>query len=332
MTDTDTDAPVMLKREILIDKPGFYRNITSKQYFAEPCPAPALTNSGIKTLLAKTPADFAYEHPAITPDSPEAASTAAKRLGDVCHQLALGKGRGIAIGEFDAWRSKEAKEFKADAEANGLTPIIREKYDDAMAMASIMKAKIAATLKWIGAKDGLVEPDGGWPYETEVVIAWTEETASGPIFCRAMIDVWCEDLLVALDPKFSDRFYVGIERHMTNMSWDQQAAFYTRGIEALLPGAAGRVTFANIMVSDKEPHRSRRVMIEEAWRYSCQLEIEKAIGLFAMYLKAGTWPEFPDGVETLNAPPWLLAQRLNANEMSNDQPFGDDEDEENTDA
>jgi hypothetical protein len=212
---------------------------------------------------------------------------------------------------------------------NGLTPIIREKFEVAQAMADVMKAKIKAALKWIGAKDGLIEPDGGWPYETEVVIAWQEETAHGAIFCRAMLDVWCEPLLTILDPKFSDRFYPGIiERHMPQMGWDMQAAFYTRGIEALVPNAAGRVTFANIMVSDKPPHRSRRVKIEESWRYSSQLEIERGIGLFAMHLKAGVWPEFPDGIETLSAPPWLLAQRMDATAFGGDPiEFGEEEGE-----
>lgn len=327
MTDT-TEAPaVKLERKILISEPGFFPKIASKQYFAEPCPQPALTNSGIKTLLAKTPADFAYEHPAITPDSPDAASSAAKRLGDVCHQLALDKGRGFAVGEYPTWASKEAKAFKADAEANGLTPVKRAEYDNAVEMAIVMKQRIADTLKWIGAMKGLIMPEGGWPYETEVVMAWQEDTANGPIWLRAMMDVWCEPLLTILDPKFSDRFYPGtLERHMAQMSWDMQAAFYRRGVEMLIPGAAGRVNFVNIMVSPKQPHMTRTVKIEEAWRYSCELEIERAIGMFSNHLRVGKWPGFPGGVETLSAPPWLLSQRMAATEFGNDSIFDDQDD------
>jgi hypothetical protein len=317
----DVSAPKLV-RKILATEPGFYPDITPVEYFAEICPDPALTNSGIKTLLTKTPADFAHAHPAITPDAPEAASTAAKRLGDIGHQLALGKGRGIAIGEFDSWRTKDAKQFREWAESSGKTPILRAKYDDAVEMALIMKAKIAETLKWIGAMDGLIEPAGGWKYETEVVFVWQEDTPSGKIWCRGMADIWCPDLMVIADPKFSERLYPGtLERHILSMGWDIQNHWYSRGIETLVPGARGRLSFVNLLVSPNPPFRSRAIQIEEAWRYSAQLEVERAIGMFAAHLKNGVWPGFPAGVETLNAPPWVITQRMDATAFGND-PIG----------
>jgi len=322
------EKPATLPREIMIDKPGFYPEITSRQYFAEPCPEPALTNSGIKTLMGKTPADFAYEHPAITPDSPEAASTAAQRLGDVSHQLSLDKGRGYAIGEYSAWQSGDAKAFKAAAESAGLTPVKRAEYDKAAIMAEIMKVKIRHALKLIGAAGGLIEPEGGWPYQTEAVAAWQEDTPSGPIWCRMMMDVWCEPLWTVIDPKFSKQLHGDIlARQMANMGWDQQAAFYGRGIENLIPAARGKVTFVNILVSPDAPHVSRIVKIEEAWRYSSQLDIEAATKTFAAHLKAGVWPAYPDGIETLSAPEWLIKQRMGKHEFGDDPWFGGDSNE-----
>lgn len=312
MTDiTNADPTPQLVRKVLIREPGFYPGITSREYFAEPCPEPALTNSGINTLLLKTAADFAYNHPGINPDAPEAASDAAKRLGDVCHQLSLGKGRGFAIGAFKTWQSNDAKAFKEDALNRGLTPVKTAEFEKAKPMAAEMVQKIADTLSEIGREQGLVEPEDGWAYETEVVFAWQEDTAHGPIWCRAMADVWAPDLWTILDPKFSDMLYKeDLSRQAHNMRWSRQAAFYRRGVERLIPEAAGRVTFVNLLVAPTAPHVSRAVQIEEAWRYRCEQEIDRAVAFFAECAHRNEWPGFPAGIETLNAPPWLLAQDI----------------------
>ncbi len=295
-------------RAILITKPGVYPEITARQYFAEPCPQPALTASGIKTLLGRTPAEFAYAHPAITPDSEEAASTAAKRFGDVGHQLALGKGRVYAIGDFKDWRTKDAQTFKADAEASGLTAITIGKFEEAETCANIMIERIKTTL---GQISGYAPPHGEHqPYQTETVIAWQEDTPSGPVWCRAMLDVWAATLGIILDPKFSERLSDGVfENHATNMGWDLQSAWYMRGLENLFPESAGRLRFINLLVSPKPPHVSRAREADEATRYSCQLEIERALVLFGKCLKADDWPGYPNMVEPWTAKSWTMAER-----------------------
>lgn len=284
-------------------KPGVYPPITGREYFAEPCPRPALTCSTIKTLLYRTAAEAAYEHPAITPDSEAAKSTAAKRFGDVAHQLALGRGRGYAIGEYDAWQSKEAKAFRDAAIANGLTPIKRKEFDAAETSAKVMKAKIERTL---GAIAGGNCPD----YETEVVFAWQEKTKAGLIWCRGMADVWCESLGVILDPKFSPVISDGaFEAHAVSMGWDVQDAWYRRGIGKLLPDLAGRLRFINLVVSPKPPNISRAREADEATRYSCELLINMAIERFGSCLYANDWPGYPDSIEPWTAKSWTLSER-----------------------
>ncbi len=96
----------------LITKPGFYPEITPDEYFAEPCPAPALTNSGIGTLLRYCPAKFAYQHPAIGQPAEERADTAARYMGSLVHRLALDKGDDYVISPFVEYRTKEAKAWR----------------------------------------------------------------------------------------------------------------------------------------------------------------------------------------------------------------------------
>lgn len=289
----------------IITKPGIYPEVSCLDYFSpDLLPELALSSGGIKTLLTKTPADFMYG---------ERKTTAAMRMGDVAHQLALGKGKGYAIGEFDAWRSNEAKEFKATAEAAGLTPIIRGKFDEAAVMADVMQNDIIFALNEIGAAKDMAAPAGGWPYQTELVFAWVEQTSHGPIWLKGMADVWCPDLLTILDPKFTKMLHDGtVERHTVNMGWDIQSAIYRRGIETILPETAGRLQFVNLLISPDPPNLSRPVTIDEAWRHSTEIEIRRAFEIFGRCKKAGAWPGFPRGIQTISAQPWLLAQRMDA--------------------
>lgn len=288
----------------MITAPGIYPDITPIQYFAEPCPFPACTNSTIKTILAETPADARYEHAALNPDREVIAANAAMITGDVVHQLALGKGRGIAVGPFDAWMSKEAKAFKAKALEDGLTPITEGKYAEAQTMAAVVKARIEQTLEQIARKRGLPTPS---EYQTEVVFAWVENTAYGPIWCRGMADIWCEELAFIGDPKITgaltnDR----IQGHTHKQGWARQGAWYTRGFGAIIPELAGRLIFANILIKPKPPYTERCVSPMEAWRTAAERECEKGLNIFAHCLTSNRWPGYAEGIEMLEAPPWAL--------------------------
>lgn len=285
--------------------PGFHPQITAREYFAEPCPAPALTCSTIKALAYRTAAEAAYEHGGISPNSPAAKSTAVKRFGDVAHQLALGKGRGYAIGEYDAWMSKEAKAFKAEAEDAGLTPIKRKEYDAALASSTIMRDRIEHVLCMIG---GTTSPP---PYETELVFIWREDTPSGPIWCRGMSDLWCESLAIIDDPKFSPVLSNGaFETHAVKMGWDLQDAWYRRGIETIRPDLAGRVRFINTLVSPKPPHVSRNREADEATTYTVTPIIERAIKRFGACLAANEWTGYPTTIEPWTAKSYTMTERM----------------------
>ncbi len=297
----------------MITAPGFHPDVTAAEYFREICPAPALTASGIKTLLRGTPAEFAYAHPAITPESPEAASTAAKRFGNVAHELSLGKGKGYAVGDFATWGSNDAKAFKAGAEMRGLVPVKVAEFEAAQECAVVMKAEIAGVLSALGLKNK--------PYLTETVIAWQEETRHGPIWCRAMLDVWADSIATIVDPKFSKQIGDGVfEAHACAMSWDFQSCWYMRGVEAIRPDLAGRLRFVTLPISPAPPHVSRWREADEATRYMCEPYIAKAIETFAACLYAGgpvgQWPGYPRKIEKWSAPPWVERRRIEAMEES----------------
>lgn len=274
----------------LITKPGFYPELTCAQYFAEPCPEPALTNSGIRTLLNSCPAKFAYEHPAIGQPAEETKDTIARRLGSLVHRLALGKGDEYAISPYDRYQSDEAKAWKADTEAKGLVPIKQAELEKASEMAATIKHAIDVTCE-------------GQPYETEVVVAWR----IGPqgFWCRAMLDVWCPSLNLALDVKTcadaSDR---ALERAFAN-GYAGQAAWYQDGIEAL-HDSKERPRFGFLFVENDAPWLGRFAECSEAFRHGASIANYRAARIFAECLKAGEWP----GYQPIKAQPpvWWLNQ------------------------
>lgn len=272
-----------------VTKPGIYPEISAREYFEGQTKARCLTSSAIKTLLNETPADLVGK---------EDTDSHAKRMGDVSHQLALDKGKGYALSPYDRWQSDDAKDWKKQAEAQGLTPIKKPDLDIAMALAVIIKDRIKAAV-------------GDNAYATEVPFYWVEETQYGKVWCSGMLDVWCHDLALALDPKITKVIHGDKARaHIANMGWHTQNAWYRRGLAKLFPDMAGILQFKNLLISPDKPHSSRLIQISEGWRQGAELDCERALMMFARCQSTGEWPGYP-AEETLDEPTWAMSQRLN---------------------
>lgn len=277
----------------LITKPGFYPDITCAQYFAEPCPAPALTNSGIQTLNGSCPAKFAYRHPAIGQPEEERAASAAMRLGSLVHRLALDKGDDYAVSPFDAYRSNEAKEWKEETEAAGIIPVKQAEFEQATAMAARIR-------------EGIQRETRGEPYQTEVVMAWQMSIDGFRIWCRAMLDVWCPSLNLAVDVKKTrSASSSAIDRAMASYGYANQRAFYGDGLEALVESDM-RPRFGFLFVEDDAPNLTRYAECSEAFRHEARHGIDRAARLFARCLQAGEWPGYEPHIA--QPPAWWLGQ------------------------
>jgi hypothetical protein len=258
----------------LITEPGIHAHITPAQYFAEPCPEAALTNSGIGTLLRYCPAKFAYEHAAIGQPAEERKDTIAKHMGSLVHRLALDKGDDYAISPHDEYRSAEAKAWKAATEKAGIIPVKQRDYDAALEMAATIRKSILKATK-------------GHPYETEVVIAWKR----GNRWCRLMLDVWCPALMLALDAKtIASADDLSIDRAFASY-YGRQDAWYLEGVEAAT-GNTGRARFGFLFVEKEAPWLDRYGESTEAMRHGCRLEIERGFRIFDNCMTAGEWPGY----------------------------------------
>lgn len=273
---------------MLITAPGIYPDITPEQYFAEPCPAPAMTNTGLGILLKTCPEKFAFAHPAIGQPLAERKSTAAQYRGSVVHRLALGKGSEFAVSPYDDYRKQEARDWKAAVEARGIIPVKAAALEEAQAMAAFMRDAIEAIVD-------------GEPYQTEVVIAWQERG----LWCRGMLDVWCPTKLLALDVKTcAAADDDAIDKAFAN-GYGRQDAWYRRGLSEIT-GEHGRVRFGFLFVESVAPFASRFAESSEYMRYGSESDCVRGLNQFEECMKAGEWPGYAPRIVQPTA--WLARQ------------------------
>lgn len=303
----DFPTPATPARPDLEDpRVGFFPNLSPLEYHADPIEEGSLSNSGIKVLLSESPLDFAFQHPRINPAAKEKVlETVTGQRGDLVHQLALGKGRGYAVGNFADWRTAAAKDFREKALEDGLTPCLKHQFEEAEVMAEVIVERVKRILD-------------GASYETEVAIIWRETTPAGEIYMRGLLDIWCEERAIILDPKVTPLLGNGkpgeekINRHMVNMGWDYQAALYVRGVERLRPDLERKVRFGNLMIKPEEPFTARLLWPDMIARRTALYEAREAMLLFAKCQQSGRWPGYPEEGEALSLPTFVENRRLEA--------------------
>jgi hypothetical protein len=281
----------------MITEPGVFFDMPCEEYFADPCPEPSLSNSGIGILLHQSPMHFAARHPRLNGGVDSCKTNTAMRRGSVVHRLALGAGKDYAVIDFADWRKDAAKAQRVEAEAGGLVPILKHAFVEAQEQAKVVRGHLDELLL-------------GEEFLPEVVIAWQVETKHGPVWCRGMMDAWCPSLNLVVDLKSTtDASMKALTRRIANGGYDTQAAWYPAGLGHIL-GKPGEIRFATLFVENDAPHASQAIELDEAWRSSAWDLCEEALEIFANCSKAKSWPGYPRNPIRLSPPDWLIRDRM----------------------
>lgn len=272
-----------------IDKPGIYCNFPEADYFADPAPQPSLTQSIAKIMLEQSPLHAWAAHPRLgkaqadDDDSTEKYDKA-KAIGNAAHRELIGRGKEIAVGDFDSWRGKEAAAFKAAAIDKSHVPILAEHHGAALALAEATRAQLG---------------DAGWTDcftqgEGEVVLAWSEGEGDDKIWLRTMID-WMVTPQVLYDLKTSAGSFAphAIAYKIDDDGWDVQAAMHERALAVLDPDGRGRRTFRFIAQEQKPPYAMVPVELTEHHLALGRRKLAVAINLWRACMKAKRWPGYP---------------------------------------
>lgn len=280
----------------LVTAPGLYPDIAAETYHADPCPAPSLSNSIAKLLLGQSPRHAWFNHPRLNPRF-VAENKVAYDIGTAAHAYLL-EGRSI-IEVIDAadYRTKAAQEARDRAYAAGKTPLLLRQWGDVQAMATAARAQLDAHEE---AREAFTD---GTP---EVTLVWRE----GEIWCRCRLD-WLpngrDGAAVIFDYKSTsgsahpDAF----ERTISERGYDLQAAFYSRGIRAVL-GVEAQFYF--ICQETYGPYALSVVGVTPQVIEPAMEKVAKAIRAWDWCLKHDSWPGYSSRIAWAQPMPWQLAR------------------------
>lgn len=278
-----------------ITTPGIFTDVSSADYFGDPCPAPSLTQSVAKILLDKSPLHAWYAHPRLNPDYRHDDDRKFD-VGNIAHKLMIGRGKEIIVLEFDDWRTKSAKEARDMAASAGKLAVLGKHFAKADRMVKAAREQ----LDNMNLSHFFQKGDG------EVVIAWRE----GDLWLRQMVDWLTPDPQQFVDYKTTDMSAAphGLSRMMVNAGWPIQAAMAKRGLDAV-NGETKRLYF--FVVQEAEPPYSLTVarVSDDAMTMGAK-QLDHAVNQWSRCMEANRFPGYPLDICTPEYPGWHEQQWL----------------------
>lgn len=278
--------------QIQITEPGVYQ-LTSEQYHADPVPGGSLSSTGCRQLTAPScPALFHHKRTNKQTPSDE------MNLGSAAHTLALGKGDEIVIitdeddVPLDNYKTKIARERKAEALAEGKIPLLQKEYIVVQAMAAKLREHPKAMQLLAAGKEA-----------SEQALFWKD----GPVWKRALIDHMPPKIpgfrMICVDYKTCNSADPdSIEKAMYRFAYHQQADHYLQGVRAL--GLCQEPTFTFIFQETSAPYLVTLAQPNDrAMRIAAHLN-RMATLTYAECTRSGIWPGYTEEIVELALPVW----------------------------
>lgn len=261
------------------------RGMSAAKYHA----TDAINASGLKTILDR---NLSVQHLIHQRANPKSSTTYTR--GHAIHALIL-EGREALESRFiksphDAFRSKDAKAWKAAAEADGLTPLTAAVWAQVEGAAAAVAAHpLASSLL-----------NGG---ERELCLFW-EEARHG-LECKAMIDSYREDINVIVDLKSAaDASPEGFSKAVGNFAYYVQDEWYRRAITAAF-GVEPRA-FAFVVVEHEPPHGVGVYTVGAMYRELSPAATNAALDAWNKHLTdPNAWKGYPTEITTIDPPVWI---------------------------
>jgi hypothetical protein len=289
--------------EPLITKAGAYADVSAEAYHRDPnlLPAPSLSSSGAKTLLAKSPYHFWWDS-VLNPDRPPEPDKPHFNLGRAAHDMILLSERWPNFYHclpegFSRAKSKTMEMEIAEADAaieSGMTILT---FDQAQTVRAVAAALSKNELAVATLTHGVSEETLVW--QDPLTGVWLR---ARPDFRPHSIIEKRKNMVVPdlkiVAPSHADP--VGFSRAIDKFGYAQTAAFYCDGIKAVY--GHHPTHWVHVVVEKPEAgvdakHAPMTVSLyalpgEDIERG--RLLNRRAINLFAHCLKTGEWPGYAD--------------------------------------
>jgi hypothetical protein len=265
-----------------------------KTYHADPAPEPSLGRSTIKDLLFKSPAHAKFNHPRLNPFFKEEEKERFD-LGSAAHALLLEGEEGIAILDFDDWRTKDSKAAREEARKDGLIPLLRKQYLESKAMVVVAEKSLMecpelgiSNLREMG--------------DSELSYVWQD----GGIWFKVRPDWITKDRKLIVDYKTTDMSANpdDFSRNVISNGLDIQADLYSRGVEAI---DGTRPKFVFLVQETYEPFLCSFIALPPQFMEMAKQKVDYGIFLWKKCMDSGEWPGYPNQVAWIDLPGWALA-------------------------
>lgn len=267
--------------------------LTSDEYHADPCEVPSLNSTTARVLLTRTPAHAKAQHPRLSDVPLEPKSSDAMDMGTAVHQLLLRDDR-IEVADFENYRRGEAQAWRDEVRSRGRIPMLQHQWDRAQNIADAVREHVRV----------LAKPTPFTAGTPEATIAWEDERGC---MCRARLDWLRDDLSMIDDLKVTSRSAEpkAWSKHIWNMGYDVQAAFYVRGIEKL---HGVRPRFRWVVAESVPPYCVSVVTLDDADMFAAGVAVDTAIQLWNECMTSGRWPGYPTEPYVAARPGWAPAR------------------------
>jgi hypothetical protein len=280
---------------------GLHFDIPETRYHADDLlHVPTLSSSVAREML-RSPLHGWTAHPRLNPEYKQRES-AAFDFGRAVHRVVLGKGGDYVaipdelLSDDGAIRSKAARDWVAEARAQGLTPLKNETIDQILTVSG-------AVMRRLGEMGIHIDP------------ARSEVTALAEVdgvWCRARFDNLPERGNVFYDLKTTtDAGPDAVIRAVENYGYDLQIAHY----QAVLEAATGQRRRARLIFVEREPPYEISVVellddpnSEADWMAVARAKAGQARRLWRDCLASNQWPGYPRAVQILGARGWEQAR------------------------
>jgi len=276
-----------------IETPGHYE-IPMEVYHSDPAPEPSLSRSTIKDLITRSAAHAWYNSPRLNPDYQPDEGAGKFDVGTASHSILLQGIDNVAVIEADDWRTKAAKEARDEARKNGKTPLLAYQHEKVKKCVQRAEAQLCGCPE-LGIKN--LKEDG----DSELSLFWKEEST----WCRCRPDFISADRKLLLDIKFTELSVnpISLDRHIINMGYSIQAAFYVRGAKAIF-GIEPK--FILIFCEIQEPYICSFVGLTPGFMDFGKQQTEFGKFLWEKCLRNNDWPAYENRVHYLEPPAWAI--------------------------
>ena len=265
-----------------ITEPGLVHDLAESAYHADPVEAGSLSSTMAKLIL-KSPAHLRHYL-----DAPRE-SKAAFDFGSVVHGLVLGKGWDVAALDYDSWRTKEAREARAEVEAQGKIALLQKDYAEAQAVADAVKNHPIAGPLFAG--NGQAEVSAFGQHETG-------------IWMRGRFD-WLTPSGILVDLKTARSADPADFASTSNsFGYDVQAAHYM-AVHELATGEKPKA-FVHVLVEKEPPYLPSVVQLDEDFLDLGRSKLDRAIHRYKHCLETDQWPGYPATLHHVAPKPWML--------------------------